>query len=78
MMTIIAAGMFADTRIDRRRDRRRQAGIQYAFDAEAELCGNPSHRIDNGGNTRIRSANHRQPFFDRAQPRLLQMLIGAG
>ena len=32
--------------INRRRQRRRQAGVQHAFDAEAEPCDNPSRGID--------------------------------
>ena len=75
---MIAGGNVADARVDGWRDRRRQAGIQHAFDAETEPCDNPPQRIDNRGNARIGRTNHRQPFLDRAQPRLLQMLVGAG
>ena len=76
--TMIAAGMLASACIDRRRNRRRQAGIQDAFDAEAELRDDSPHRIDHGGNAGVGGADHRQAFLDRAQSRLLQMLIGAG
>ena len=41
-------------------------------------CDNTSHRIDHGGNAGIGSTHHRQSLLDRAQPHLLQMLIGAG
>src|ERR1700692_1857409 len=69
-------GDVAATRVNGRRNCSRQARIQYAFDAEAEPCDDPSHRIAHGGNARVRCTNHRQSLLDRAQPRLLQVLVG--
>ena len=68
----------ADARINGRRNRRWQAGIQHAFDAETEPCDKPSHGINDRGDAGVRGTNHRQALLDRAQPRLLQMLVGAG
>ena len=68
----------AKTRINRRRQSGRQTGIQYAFEAKAELRDNTSRRINNRGNAGVSCANQRQAFLDGAQARLLQMLIGAG
>src|SRR6266478_2585133 len=71
-------GDVAAARVNGRRNCSRQARIQYAFDAEAEPCDDPSHRIDHGGDARVRRTDHRQSLLDRAQPRLLQVLVRAG
>ena len=71
-------GNVAGARVNGRRDGGRQAGIQHAFEPETEPCDDPSHRIDHGGNAGICGTNQRQPLLDRAQARLLQMLIGTG
>src|SRR3954467_12237073 len=70
-------GDVPDTCINRRWKRGWQAGIQYTFNAEIEPCDNSPRRIDDRGNAGVGGTNHRQAFLDRAQPRLLQMLIGA-
>src|SRR5712675_1760828 len=71
-------GNVAAARVNGRRDCSGQARIQYTFDAEAEPRDDSSHRIDHGRDAGVRRTNHRQALLDRAQPRLLQVLVGAG
>src|SRR6185312_5944112 len=61
-----------------RRNGRRQCGVEYAFDAKAQMCDISSQWVDDGGNAGICCTNDRQALLDGAQPRLLQMLIGTG
>src|SRR5882672_2998083 len=68
----------AHARIDCQPNGGWQARIKHAIDAETELRHNPSHRIDHRRDAGVRGANHRQALLDRAQPRLLEMLIRAG
>jgi len=56
--------------IKRRRQGRRQAGIQNTFNAEFEASDNPPRGIDNRGDAGVGGANHRQAFLDGTQPRL--------
>jgi hypothetical protein len=71
-------GNIAGARIDRRWNGRRQAGIQHAFEPETQPRDRPSQRINHRRYAGVCRTNHRQPLFDRAQARLLQVLIGAG
>ena len=64
-------------RVQRRRQRRRQAGVEHIFDAERQPCDIAAIGADHRRNASVGGADHRQALLDGAQPRLRQMLIGA-
>src|SRR5438477_1697141 len=49
----------AEARVDGRRNRRRQRGIQHALNAKTEPRDNPPQRIDHRGNAGVCGANDR-------------------
>src|ERR1044072_1755714 len=68
----------AQAHIHGRLDRARQAGVEHAFEAEAEFAPRAAERIDHRRDAGVGGAHQRQAFLDRAPPRLLQKLAGAG
>ena len=56
----------ADARIDGRRNCRRQARIEYAFDAETQPGDDSPYGIDDGRNARICGSDQRQALLDGA------------
>jgi hypothetical protein len=56
----------------------RQTAIEDAFGTKRQLRQNPAIGVDDRGNPRVRGPDQGQSFLNRAQPRLREMLMGAG
>jgi hypothetical protein len=65
------------TRINRRFNRARQAGIDYTFGSKRKRADDAAERIDDRRDSIVRYTNEWQSFFDRAQAGLREMLVRA-